>query len=330
MEKLKTVLIFTITFLCISIISGLEAKAKDPAIKVTPKTAFIQVGKSKKFAVTKSGNISKKVNWFVNDIPGGDATSGTIDVKGVYTAPATLPDGENPMSVEIKAVSVDDPAVSGKADAEVFSPPAILSIKISPNKASIVKGSKKTFTVIMKTKGTVDKTVKWFVNDIEGGDDTGGKIVSKGKTSGVYTAPTEIPAVPEVTIKAVSNFNEKKFAEADITIVKEQTKLIAVGTGPVIDFGEVTINQPITIPIQRIFTIKTNTGESVGWQVSRIPTWLKVSPVSGGTGDQVTLEVTDTSHLNIGLTQDTVNFVSGNTGVKPLSITVFINARSGF
>jgi len=330
MKKLKTGLIFTITILFISIISGLEAKAKDPTIKVTPKTAFIQVGKSKKFIVTKSGKISKNVNWFVNYIAGGDATSGTIDAKGVYTAPATLPDGDNPVSIEIKAVSIDNPLISGKADAEVYSSPAILSIKISPSQASVVKGSKKTFTVIMKIKGTVDKTVKWFINDIEGGDDTVGKIVSKGKTSGVYTAPVDIPADPAVTIKAVSIFDDKKSATADVTIVKEQVKLIAQGIGPVIDFGEVTINQPITTPIRRIFTIKTNTGESVGWQASRIPTWLKVTPITGGTGDQVTLEVYDTSHLNIGLTQDTVNFVSGNAGVKALSIPVFINARSGF
>ena len=403
MEKLKSALIFTITFLCVSVLSGVEAKAKDPTIKVTPKSAFIQVGKSKKFIVVKSGKISKKVNWFVNDIAGGDATVGTISEKGVYTAPATLPDGENPVSIEIKAVSIDNPAVSGKADVGVFTPPAILSMKINPSQASVVINSERTFTITMKKKGKIDdKTVKWFVyveedlgkgdgskttftlanqnieensetvkvdgvektRDadytinyaggeiefvsppgadlsvtasyfIEGGNNTVGKIVSKGATRGVYTAPAKVSEDPtvkskKVNIKAVSNFNEKKFAEADITITKEQVKLIAVGIGPVIDFGEVTINQEITIPIIRVFTIVTNTGDSVGWQASRIPTWLRVNPSSGGTGVQVTLEVIDTSQLNVGLNQDTVVFLSGTKGVKPLSISVFINARSGF
>ena len=79
MEKLKSALIFTITLLCISIISGVEAKAKDPTIKVLPKSSFVEVGKSKKFTITKSGKISNKVTWFVNDTPGGDDTVGTIN-----------------------------------------------------------------------------------------------------------------------------------------------------------------------------------------------------------------------------------------------------------
>lgn len=42
------------------------------------------------------------VTWSVNDIPGGDATVGTIDAEGLYTAPATMP---SPREINVVAHS---------------------------------------------------------------------------------------------------------------------------------------------------------------------------------------------------------------------------------
>ena len=47
----------------------------------------------------------QQVDWKVNDIAGGNATYGTIDADGLYTAPSTVPSGG---MVAIQAVSKDD------------------------------------------------------------------------------------------------------------------------------------------------------------------------------------------------------------------------------
>ena len=48
--------------------------------------------------------------WSVNDIPGGNATVGTVNAKGLYAAPAVVP---SPNVVTVKATSVAQPAKFG-------------------------------------------------------------------------------------------------------------------------------------------------------------------------------------------------------------------------
>ena len=44
-------------------------------------------------ATTSTGAVSTSVNWYVNGVLGGNATFGTINSNGVYTAPLTPPTG---------------------------------------------------------------------------------------------------------------------------------------------------------------------------------------------------------------------------------------------
>lgn len=57
-------------------------------------------------AVAGTGNYSSAVNWFVNNISGGNSTTGTIGPTGLYSAPATVP---TPFTLSISATSVTDP-----------------------------------------------------------------------------------------------------------------------------------------------------------------------------------------------------------------------------
>jgi hypothetical protein len=52
------------------------------------------------------------MHWFVGDVAGGNATLGTIDSNGLYTAPA----GSSEMIIAIKAKSVTDPTKTASAD----------------------------------------------------------------------------------------------------------------------------------------------------------------------------------------------------------------------
>lgn len=74
-------------------------------MSVAPATANVAVGSTLKFTATINGQATNAVNWFVNDIAGGNSTIGTIDTTGGYTAPAVIP---TPAAVTVAAVSQAD------------------------------------------------------------------------------------------------------------------------------------------------------------------------------------------------------------------------------
>src|SRR5579863_7058965 len=78
-------------------------------VTVAPATACVLLGEPRIFTATVSNTTNTTVNWSVNGIPGGNATVGTIDAGGVYTAPADLPARA---SVSVQATSGADSSKS--------------------------------------------------------------------------------------------------------------------------------------------------------------------------------------------------------------------------
>lgn len=120
------------------------------SLVVTPTTAQVRVGDTQLFSaiigrprpaspgrpnnslehssVRLIYRTSRHVKWSVNLIPGGNATVGTIDRKGQYTAPALLP---NPDSVTVTATSATEPFVSATVHVSLYNPVPIVT-SISP------------------------------------------------------------------------------------------------------------------------------------------------------------------------------------------------------
>ncbi len=73
---------------------------------VSPSLVHLDPGEQQKFrsvivaARLMAATVPKSVKWSVNDVPGGNATIGTIDEQGVYTAPAVMP---SPREINIGA-----------------------------------------------------------------------------------------------------------------------------------------------------------------------------------------------------------------------------------
>jgi hypothetical protein len=80
------------------------------AVALDLPSVSLSVAGTHQFSATVTGAADNGVTWSVNNVAGGNATVGTIDNTGLYTAPATPP---NPATVTVKATSVADPAVSG-------------------------------------------------------------------------------------------------------------------------------------------------------------------------------------------------------------------------
>jgi hypothetical protein len=83
-----------------------------PSVSVSPATANVQEGSTQQFVATVSNTNSTAVTWQVNGVTGGNATVGTVNSSGLYTAPNVVP---SPASVTITAVLQADSSISGNA-----------------------------------------------------------------------------------------------------------------------------------------------------------------------------------------------------------------------
>jgi hypothetical protein len=82
-----------------------------------------------------SGSTNQAVQWSVNGSVGGNASVGTIDAAGKYTAPAALP---NPNSITILGTAAADAKASGNSKVTLLNPAPTLS-KVNP--ASFTAGA---------------------------------------------------------------------------------------------------------------------------------------------------------------------------------------------
>jgi hypothetical protein len=85
-------------------------------VSVSPAAATVLSGASQQFNATVQGTGSSAVNWSVDALVGGNATLGTIDSNGLYTAPATPPPGG---TITVTATSVSDSTQSGSATVSI-------------------------------------------------------------------------------------------------------------------------------------------------------------------------------------------------------------------
>src|SRR2546425_1092533 len=139
------------------------------------------------------------------------------------------------------------------------SPPAQVSITISPTSASVAVGQTQQFTA--SVSGTSNTGVTWAVNGTIGGGSTVGTISSNG----LYTAPNTPPNPATVTVTVTSTANTSKSASASVTITSGVS-------GPV-----TVLPNPATV---EVFASQQFTA-SINGQPSSAVTW-EVNGVTGG------------------------------------------------
>ncbi len=133
--------------------STLPPDGSSTGVTVTPATATIRAGANEAFAATVSGMASTTVTWSVNSIAGGNASVGTIDANGMYTAPATLP---TPNTVTVTATSTDDATQKGSTSVTLQNPIPVLN-SVSPT--AIPAGS---FSLTLTGSGFVPTSAVTF------------------------------------------------------------------------------------------------------------------------------------------------------------------------
>ena len=160
----------------------------------------VAAGSQANFFAFVTGSTNTKVTYQVNGTTGGNATIGTIDANGTYTAPTTIP---SPSTVTIKAIAQADMTKSASTSVTI-------SIGVSPNPASALVGGQ---TVDFTATGA---PVNWSLSG--GAPATLGTIVSTGPNTATYTSPNAIPDPPDVTVNATSQSDPTAMGTADCTV----------------------------------------------------------------------------------------------------------------
>ncbi len=127
----------------------------------------------------------------------------------------------------------------GGGGGEDVAPPPPVSVTISPTSASLEVEDTLQFTSEVNQG---DFRVKWYVNDIQGGNTTVGTITA----AGLYSAPVSVPSPTTVVVKAIPNSDTTKSATAQITV---SAKLTVSPTAAVVRAGttqQFTANKPAT------------------------------------------------------------------------------------
>lgn len=102
-------------------------------VTVSPATATLAAGETVQFTATVINISNTAVNWQVNGVTGGSATTGTITAAGLYTAPTGI---STTLTVTVAAVLQADTTRSGSAAVTVVPQgPAVFS-SISPTTAA--------------------------------------------------------------------------------------------------------------------------------------------------------------------------------------------------
>jgi hypothetical protein len=200
-------------------------------VSVTPPNATVKAGSQFSFHVAVSGSSNTAVEWHVNGVSGGDATVGTIDKNGRYTAP-TLP--PTPSSVHLTAVSMADSTKSSSANVTVTINitvnPAIASLLISTDQCPVSQ----QFSAVVS--GTANPAVVWSFQNLPAG--AAGGTFGTLTADGIYMSPPTIPSPPTFTVAATSQADPTQSAVASVTVSaggflvdqRTQTRPIELGT----------------------------------------------------------------------------------------------------
>jgi hypothetical protein len=235
---------------CISCGGSSSSKSTETiTVNITPTTAIVGLGGTEQFTCLESGDANTNVTWEVDDVVGGNATTGTISTTGLYTAPTTF---STPSTVTVTCIA----QANGTSSANV---PVTLSsgvtVSVVPTSVNLQFGQKQQFTATVN--GSSNTSVTWQAGGVSGGNSTYGTISS----SGLYTAPSAAATTPlAVTVTAVAKVDSSRSGVASV--------IVHGGIGVSVTPSPVTVPTFGTQQFTAAVTGTSNTG--ITWEVNGI------------------------------------------------------------
>lgn len=190
------------------------------AVSVAPSSASLNQGGTQSFTATVTNDsASAGVTWSIGT--GAGALSASTATGVTYTAPASI---TATATVTLTATSVTDKSKSATATI-TLNPPAstITSVAASCSPASVQTGATSQCSATVTGTGSYSSAVAWSVGGVQGGNSTVGTISS----SGLYTAPSAVPATNPVTVTATSTQDTTKSGSANLTITSPASSVVS-------------------------------------------------------------------------------------------------------
>jgi uncharacterized protein (DUF1800 family) len=165
--------------------------------------------------------------------PGSIVNLGTVGLSTTFIAPTQLIAVGTPTLAQVGTVPVTvvnpDPggSTSAPVNVQVVGPNSNITVTISPKTATLGAGNVQQFQATVT--GSVDMSVLWSVNGVNGGNSSVGRI----NFNGDYTAPDNILGLGSVTVTATSNANPAKSDSATVTLINPVPTLTSLAPATV-------------------------------------------------------------------------------------------------
>src|ERR1700719_2301597 len=237
---------------CASVASSFapDSTAQGVTISVTPTSTSVPVSGTQKFTASVANTSNTAVIWQVNGVTGGEATHGTIDATGLFTAPPKVP---SPSTVTIAAISQAQPTRMAVAQAAISTTTPVIVVSVAPASASVQPGHVQTLTATVQNDSQ-NKGVTWTLSSAGCSGTACGTLSATSSASGspiTYTAPANVPSPAAVMTTATSVADPSKTAVATITLASAAPPAaIAVTVNPATASVRTGHTQSITATLQ--------------------------------------------------------------------------------
>ena len=218
-------------------------------VTVVPATATIQANATQQFTATVANSTNTAVSWNVNNVPGGNATVGTVSATGLYTAPSVTSN----LVVSVSAVWAVDTTRVGSAQVTVI-PPRPVTVTVAPSTATVQTNATQQFTATVAN--STNTAVNWSVNNVAGGNATVGTV----SATGLYTAPS-VTSNLAVSVSAAWAGDATRFGSAQVTVTPVP---VTVDVAPSTASIQASATQQFTA------TVANSTNTAVNWSVNTI------------------------------------------------------------
>ena len=202
------------------------------ALSVAPLSATLAPAQTQQFSANVTNTNNTNVQWQITP-----ASVGAISSTGLYTAPATI---NFETTVTVTATSLADASQSSSATVTLV--PAIVSpvtISVSPSTVTLNEAGTQQFTATVVNASNT--SVNWTMSPAG---------VGTVDATGLYTAPSSLPAQQTVVLTATSVADPTKLASATITLAPAQCPTSGYGfeRSIIIDHTKVANSDQVNFP----------------------------------------------------------------------------------
>jgi len=203
-----------------AIITVTDPPSTVTSVDVHPSTYTILKGQQHQFTAVVNGEYSpsQEVTWAVT----GGITETNISINGLLTVDIN----ETATSLIITATSEQDPAIIGTATVtvnEIYNPPIITSIDVSPATATVVKGETQSFSATVIGENNPPQEVTWSVTT-----GVAGTTINESGLLIIDIAETAI----SLTVTATSVYDPTKTGTATVTVANPPSTVTSVEVNP--------------------------------------------------------------------------------------------------